>query len=141
MTNGKTTEIAGNNIQVKLKNLIFYLPIVAQIFVTSMISTGTTFSEIQTWEKAFEVLFAYFTNPYLLGVLVIQIYGQLKNFDNKGGWKDDTFTRNKDNPTSPSIDLMIRGEEKTINDDSEVIIDNTDESIYGKELYNNGKKQ
>lgn len=119
------TKIAGNNVEAKLKNVWFYIPIVFQIIISAIVGTGTKVESLQTWPAVWDMIIAYLSNPFLLSLLLIQIYGQLKSFDTKGPWRDNELTNSKIAPTHPDIKVVKAGE-TVVDDDTVILADNVD---------------
>lgn len=139
-------KLAGNNIGAKLKNAWFYVPLILQVLISAIAGTGTKVETLQTWPAVGRMILDYISNPFLLSLLLIQIYGQLKSFDNKGAWRDDTITNRKPKPTDPDIEIVVDGP-PVVTDDTVVILDNKeveneekfDPALSGPEVYSNGK--
>lgn len=119
------TRIAGNNVGAKLKNVWFYIPIIFQVIISAIVGTGTKVESLQTWPAVWDMIIAYLSNPFLLSLLLIQIYGQLKSFDTKGPWRDNDLTNSKIAPTHPDIKVFKAGE-SVVDDNTVILADNVD---------------
>lgn len=87
------------NLEVRAKNVHFWLQIAMTMLVTMLTYAGLTGSEITTWKKLADLIVATFSNPYCLFMVAVSVYNALVDPTTKG-FKDSeqalTYKRPKE---------------------------------------------
>lgn len=72
------------NLKERFKNPIFIINLLASIGFTIITYLDINYSDITTYAKLFAVTFDTFKNPYLLGLILVNIWGVIYNPATKG---------------------------------------------------------
>lgn len=86
------------NLKVRFKNPVFIFQLVMAIISPILAYAGLTSQDITTWAKLGELLLMAVQNPYVLGLVVLSVWGVLNDPTTKG-FKDSkqamTYTEPK----------------------------------------------
>lgn len=62
------------NWKVRLRNPIFIAQLVLSVLAPILVYAGLSFSDLTTWSTVGELIVQAYSNPYLLGTVVISLY-------------------------------------------------------------------
>lgn len=72
------------NWKVRFKNPIFLSQLALSIFVPILSYFGLTAQDLTTWGSVFNLLFKAFSNPYVVGLIVISLWHAVNDPTTKG---------------------------------------------------------
>ena len=72
------------NLKVRFKNPVFIFSLILSILTPILAYLGITVENITTWAKLGEILLNAVSNPYVLGLVIINVYNTLIDPTTKG---------------------------------------------------------
>ena len=72
------------NINVRVKNPVFWVQILLSILTPILAYAGLTTQDLTTWSKLGEVLIMALSNPYVLGLVIVSVWNALNDPTTKG---------------------------------------------------------
>jgi phi LC3 family holin len=72
------------NLQVRLKNPVFWVNVLGTILLTALSYLSLTAQDLTTWGSVKDLIVNIFTNPYLLGLCIWNIWNAVYDPTTKG---------------------------------------------------------
>lgn len=92
------------NWKVRFKNPVFYAQIILAIFTPILAYVGLTFADLTTWSSVFEMIESAYSNPYLLGLVIISVFNAV-NDPNVSGIGDSKQALTYEKPKKEKKDI------------------------------------
>lgn len=67
------------NLKVRIKNWVFWVQVLLAIATPVLAYAGLTASDITTWTKVWELIVMAVSNPYILGLIVVNIWSAMND--------------------------------------------------------------
>lgn len=114
------------NWKIRWQNPLFYVPIIASIFMPILGYLQMDVTNLTTWAGVWEFILKVISNPYLLIMLFINIFSAA-NDPTVRGFNDSELSMNKVEPTHPDMPVDIKGDE-VVDDNSEIVVENEEQA-------------
>lgn len=85
------------NWKVRFKNPVFLFQLLLTAFAPILAYTGLSWEGLTTWQTLGELVVQAYSNPFLLGLVVIALYNQLTD-PTTTGYADSSQARKYDKP-------------------------------------------
>ncbi|PAV30151.1 phage holin [Virgibacillus profundi] len=90
----------GINWKIRFKNPVFYAQILLAVLTPILAYVGLSFADLTTWSSIGDLIQSAYSNPYLLGLIVVSVFNAVNDPSVKG-LKDSqtalTYDKPKDN--------------------------------------------